>query len=130
MTQQRAWEKALERYRADGPLPGADPVSDAFASGWDAHIDYKVDQHELQMEQGSGCAVPLFFIGGLVVIMPLFAVTMLVLFNPGASINFTNVALTIVGGAALLVLGRVRLRKERADYREAKRAFDGKWGRL
>lgn len=125
--QQRAWEKALERYRAGKPCPDLDHIASAFAAGWDAHIDYKADQVELRNVANSGCAPVLFLVGGLVVVMALFAVLSALL--TGLHINVTNVALFTVGGVVLVLLGRVRLRNERANYREAKRDHENKWGK-
>lgn len=125
--QQRAWEKALERYRAGEPYPDLDHIASAFAAGWDAHIDYNVDQVELRNAASSGCAPPLFLVGLLVTVMTLFAASSLLL--TGLYINVTNVALFTAGGVVLLLLGRVRLRSERANYREAKRDHENKWGK-
>lgn len=99
----------------------------AFGAGWDAHIDFVEDRNKLRAEATRGCAVPMIALGGILALSVLAVVA--VGLSVGMPFIWSRVGLCVVAGLGLVAIGRALLRKERTDYREARRGFDAKWKR-
>lgn len=118
-----ACRRDYERGIAEDKFPDTKESWKAFVYGWYGTLQFQQDKKAYENAGNDGFFMIFFLIGGMLIILPLFALVM----APGVVIA-KNCIMAILGGAALVLLGRRSLSKSRHKAAEARAKFKAEWG--